>query len=34
MLERTKRENTTRLTFVLPVDQPPGAVSVVGDFNA
>lgn len=22
-----------RVTFVLPADQPPGAVSVVGDFN-
>jgi len=23
-----------RVTFVLPVDQPAGAVSVVGDFNS
>jgi 1,4-alpha-glucan branching enzyme len=27
------REDVVRVTFVLPVDQPAGAVSVVGDFN-
>lgn len=34
MLERTKSKNTTKVTFVLPADQPPAEVSVVGDFNA
>jgi 1,4-alpha-glucan branching enzyme len=27
------REANVRVTFVLPADQPAGAVSVVGDFN-
>jgi 1,4-alpha-glucan branching enzyme len=27
------RDKTVRVTFVLPVDEPSGAVSVVGDFN-
>jgi hypothetical protein len=27
------RDGTVRITFVLPVDEPSGAVSVVGDFN-
>ena len=30
---RPDRNNVVRVTFVLPADQPPGAVSVVGDFN-
>jgi 1,4-alpha-glucan branching enzyme len=33
MLERTRRENATDITFVLPADEPAGQVSVVGDFN-
>ncbi|MBZ9593891.1 MULTISPECIES: isoamylase early set domain-containing protein [Streptomyces] len=33
MLERTMRKDRTEVTFVLPVDVPPGPVSVVGDFN-
>ncbi|APU43460.1 isoamylase early set domain-containing protein [Streptomyces sp. NPDC056254] len=33
MLERTLRKDHTEVTFVLPVDNPPGPVSVVGDFN-
>lgn len=33
MLERTLRKDRTEITFVLPVDSPPGPVSVVGDFN-
>ena len=34
MLKRSPARNgKTRVTFSLPVDQPPGAVSVVGDFN-
>jgi hypothetical protein len=33
MLERTKRKNSTEVTFVLPGDHPSGDVSVVGDFN-
>jgi 1,4-alpha-glucan branching enzyme len=34
MLKRTpSRNGTTRVTFSLPTDQPPGSVSVVGDFN-
>jgi len=28
------RNGKTRVTFSLPADQPPGSVSVVGDFNA
>jgi 1,4-alpha-glucan branching enzyme len=27
------RDDVVRVTFVLPEDQPAGAVSVVGDFN-
>jgi 1,4-alpha-glucan branching enzyme len=27
------RNGTVRVTFALPVDEPAGAVSVVGDFN-
>lgn len=27
------RDGTVRVTFTLPVDEPRGAVSVVGDFN-
>ena len=30
---RPARNGTVRVTFALPADQPPGAVSVVGDFN-
>ncbi len=30
---RSGRDGTVRVTFVLPADQPAGAVSVVGDFN-
>lgn len=30
---RPDRNHVVRITFVLPVGQPPGAVSVVGDFN-
>ncbi|MEU8519877.1 isoamylase early set domain-containing protein [Streptomyces sp. NBC_01216] len=33
MLERKTRKNRAEITFVLPADQPPGPVSVVGDFN-
>jgi hypothetical protein len=34
MLRRTRLfGRKTRITFTLPVDQPPGVVSVVGDFN-
>ena len=33
MLERTRRENATEVTFVLPADRACGEVSVVGDFN-
>ncbi|MFJ3925259.1 isoamylase early set domain-containing protein [Streptomyces sp. NPDC090022] len=33
MLERKTRKDRTDVTFVLPADQPPGEVSVVGDFN-
>ncbi|MFI5829038.1 isoamylase early set domain-containing protein [Streptomyces sp. NPDC051578] len=33
MLERKRRKNGTEVTFVLPADNPPGPVSVVGDFN-
>ncbi|TMR97391.1 isoamylase early set domain-containing protein [Nonomuraea basaltis] len=25
--------NKTRITFSMPVNQPPGVISVVGDFN-
>jgi hypothetical protein len=30
---RPDRNDAVRVTFVLPADEPPGAVSVVGDFN-
>ena len=30
---RPARNGTVRVTFALPAGQPPGAVSVVGDFN-
>ena len=30
---RPARNGTVRVTFALPADQPPGAVSVVCDFN-
>jgi hypothetical protein len=30
---RPGRDGTVRVTFALPVDEPGGAVSVVGDFN-
>jgi len=30
---RQGRDGTVRITFVLPADEPAGAVSVVGDFN-
>ncbi|MER0443756.1 isoamylase early set domain-containing protein [Streptomyces sp. NPDC006711] len=33
MLERKRRKDSIEITFVLPVDAPPGPVSVVGDFN-
>ncbi|MBW5486889.1 isoamylase early set domain-containing protein [Streptomyces bambusae] len=33
MLERKLRKDRADVTFVLPADQPPGEVSVVGDFN-
>jgi 1,4-alpha-glucan branching enzyme len=34
MLKRSNMRNgKTRVTFSLPADQPPGVVSVVGDFN-
>ena len=35
MIKKTKpgRNGTVRVTFVLPADELPGAVSVVGDFN-
>ncbi|MEV0414168.1 isoamylase early set domain-containing protein [Streptomyces sp. NPDC050448] len=33
MLERKLRKDRTEVTFVLPGDEPPGPVSVVGDFN-
>lgn len=35
MIKTTKprRDGTVRITFVLPADEPGGAVSVVGDFN-
>ncbi|MCW2914995.1 MAG: glycoside hydrolase family 13 domain protein [Actinomycetia bacterium] len=31
--EESKRGGTVKVTFSLPVDEPVGAVSVVGDFN-
>ena len=30
---RPGRDGTVRVTFALPVDEPGGAVSVVGNFN-
>ncbi|MET9361637.1 isoamylase early set domain-containing protein [Streptomyces sp. NPDC006632] len=33
MLERKRSKDSIEITFVLPVDAPPGPVSVVGDFN-
>lgn len=35
MIKTTKpgRDGTVRVTFALPVDEPSGAVSVVGNFN-
>lgn len=35
MIRRSKvaKSNEVKVTFALPVDQPDGAVSVVGDFN-
>ncbi len=34
MLKRSPMRNgRTRVTFSLPTDEPPGVVSVVGDFN-
>ena len=30
---RTGRDGTVRVTFALPIDDPGGAVSVVGNFN-
>jgi hypothetical protein len=32
-MARPDRNAVVRVTFVLPADDPPGAVSVVGDFN-
>ena len=35
MIKTTKpgRNGTVRVTFALPIDEPDGAVSVVGNFN-
>ncbi|KOY53780.1 isoamylase early set domain-containing protein [Streptomyces sp. XY332] len=33
MLERRPRKDGTEVTFVLPGEEPPGPVSVVGAFN-
>ncbi|MCX4546410.1 isoamylase early set domain-containing protein [Streptomyces sp. NBC_01565] len=33
MIERKQLKGHTQVTFVLPADDPDGAVSVVGDFN-
>jgi 1,4-alpha-glucan branching enzyme len=35
LIKTTKpdRNEVVRVTFVLPAEDPPGAVSVVGDFN-
>ena len=30
---RPGRDGTVRITFALPIDEPGGAVSVVGNFN-
>jgi 1,4-alpha-glucan branching enzyme len=32
-MAKPDRNDVVRVTFVLPADEPPGAVSVVGDFN-
>jgi 1,4-alpha-glucan branching enzyme len=32
-MAKPDRSDVVRVTFVLPADDPPGAVSVVGDFN-
>jgi 1,4-alpha-glucan branching enzyme len=32
-MARVRRDGTVRVTFTLPVSEPAGAVSVVGDFN-
>ena len=33
MLKLTKKQDSIRITFCLPAHEPPGPVSVVGDFN-
>ncbi|WP_436775426.1 isoamylase early set domain-containing protein [Yinghuangia sp. YIM S09857] len=33
MIKRARDNGSTRITFCLPVDDPAGRVSVVGDFN-
>ncbi len=33
MIRRESKSGKTRITFVLPKDEPEGRVSVVGDFN-
>jgi 1,4-alpha-glucan branching enzyme len=33
MIRRETKAGKTRITFVLPKDEPAGTVSVVGDFN-
>jgi 1,4-alpha-glucan branching enzyme len=35
LIKTTKpgRDGAVRVTFALPAEEPPGAVSVVGDFN-
>ena len=33
MIKQVPQGEVTHVTFVLPTDQPHGAVSVVGDFN-
>jgi 1,4-alpha-glucan branching enzyme len=33
MIRREVKSGETRITFVLPQDEPHGRVSVVGDFN-
>jgi 1,4-alpha-glucan branching enzyme len=32
-VSRSVRGDSVRVTFALPASEPPGAVSVVGDFN-
>lgn len=34
VIKRAKADGAVRITFCLPADEPAGAVSVVGDFNA